>query len=517
MKPTNIYKHGCDPISSNCVIWQGPDIDCINLCKGDNISTVVYNLATELCTLMDTFKITNYDLSCLNLLPCEPKDFQSLIQLLIDKVCTCCDVTPVPDPGTGTLGCPDCEVPICSVFYYTNPQGDTVTSMQLTDYVQAIGNKVCSIVSQIATINLTLDNHENRIQALEGGSSGGGSGGTTLPTVTPCSEINLPPEQAQLDVALQQLMDQYCTFVNIVGKPLDIYASLAFQCTGLSVLPQLANPASNMNTITGWESAPSTLEDSFRNMWLTICDMRTAIVNLNNNCCDTGCDTVVITAVAQRNATTSSTIEIIFSGTIPSMYQDCAGGSSITITDSAGGTVTYANQLVVAAVGNPAGLSFPLASAPGINPSLQLTVTTTACAEAPSLGTTCQNVIISTVGPEGLCPTLQINVATINTNSSADWVITNSIPTSNLPLTYELNVYDQAGLVLIQQQTINVTTSYASQTGTITGLTQNQTYQFFLQLTGGTYSPCPAVTFLVPGGPCEPCEIGQITITENPA
>ena len=52
MKPTNIYKHGCDPISSNCVIWQGPDIECINLCKWDSVSDVVYKLAQELCTVM---------------------------------------------------------------------------------------------------------------------------------------------------------------------------------------------------------------------------------------------------------------------------------------------------------------------------------------------------------------------------------------------------------------------------------------------------------------------------------
>ena len=100
MKPTNIYKHGCDPISSNCVIWQGPDIECIDLCKGDTVSDVVYALAKELCTLMDTFKIDNYDLSCLNLAECEPADFQALLQLLINKICECCNETPIPGSCT---------------------------------------------------------------------------------------------------------------------------------------------------------------------------------------------------------------------------------------------------------------------------------------------------------------------------------------------------------------------------------------------------------------------------------
>ena len=134
MKPINLQESGCDPISSNCVIWQGPDITCLSLCKGDSVSTVVFKLATELCELMDTFDITNYDLSCLNLVQCSPNDFQSLIQLLINKICELNNITP-PSPGGTTTGCPDCTVAIASCFYYTNPLGDTVTSMQLSDYV----------------------------------------------------------------------------------------------------------------------------------------------------------------------------------------------------------------------------------------------------------------------------------------------------------------------------------------------------------------------------------------------
>ena len=145
MKPLNLNKESCSPVSSHCVIWQGPDIECINLCKGDSVTEVVHKLATELCTLMDTFNIDNYDLSCFNLLECEPKDFAALIQFLIEKVCACCNETPTVD-STGTLGCPDCEVEICSAFYYDSPRGDVQTTMQLKDYVETIGNRLCQII-----------------------------------------------------------------------------------------------------------------------------------------------------------------------------------------------------------------------------------------------------------------------------------------------------------------------------------------------------------------------------------
>ena len=42
--PTNsryAKDRGCNPVSSNCVVWQGPDLACIDLCKGDTVSNVV--------------------------------------------------------------------------------------------------------------------------------------------------------------------------------------------------------------------------------------------------------------------------------------------------------------------------------------------------------------------------------------------------------------------------------------------------------------------------------------------
>ena len=73
MKPVNLDSKPCSPLSSNCVIWQGPDIPCINLCKGDTISDVVAALATELCSILDTLNIDNYDLTCFGIDNCGPE------------------------------------------------------------------------------------------------------------------------------------------------------------------------------------------------------------------------------------------------------------------------------------------------------------------------------------------------------------------------------------------------------------------------------------------------------------
>ncbi|NCD07639.1 MAG: hypothetical protein EOL97_16135, partial [Spirochaetia bacterium] len=57
----------CIETSSNCIIWQGPDIPCISLCEGDNITNVVYNLATTFCNLSDQLQIENFDISCITI------------------------------------------------------------------------------------------------------------------------------------------------------------------------------------------------------------------------------------------------------------------------------------------------------------------------------------------------------------------------------------------------------------------------------------------------------------------
>lgn len=74
-------------ISSNCVIWQGPKIECLDLCRGDNITEVVYKFALSYCELLDQLDVTTYDLGCLDTPECQITNIHDLIQALIDKIC----------------------------------------------------------------------------------------------------------------------------------------------------------------------------------------------------------------------------------------------------------------------------------------------------------------------------------------------------------------------------------------------------------------------------------------------
>lgn len=85
-KPLDLNTKGCSPTSSNCVIWQGPDIPFLNLCKGATVTHVVYELAMEVWALMEQLNPNNYDLDCITLEGCPPETFQELFQTILCKI-----------------------------------------------------------------------------------------------------------------------------------------------------------------------------------------------------------------------------------------------------------------------------------------------------------------------------------------------------------------------------------------------------------------------------------------------
>jgi hypothetical protein len=115
-RPININKETCSPISSNCVIWQGPDIPCLNLCKGATVTEVVYELATDFCNLYEQLSPDRYNFECLNLEGCPPETFKDLFQVIINRVC---ELSETQQPNTD---CCDTYIPR-TVRYVTDRLG----------------------------------------------------------------------------------------------------------------------------------------------------------------------------------------------------------------------------------------------------------------------------------------------------------------------------------------------------------------------------------------------------------
>jgi hypothetical protein len=283
MKPLNLDNNSCNPISSNCVTWQGPNIPCIKLCSGDTITDVVHALATQLCTILDQVNISTLDLSCLNITTGKPSNLNQLLQILIDKICELNNVPATTTPKRGNSSCPtDCIVPVAACL-----QTGGQTTMKLLDYVQLIGNTICSLLSSISTINTSITNLATRVTALEATPA---TPPYVLPSFVPdCTLANGTVDAGvsyQLDAILTALVNDdnhgYCALLSNTGEPEDIHQAYISQTVN-GADGALSNCYQTLNQLydTTWINTPQNLSQSFIDLWLVVKDIRDAYKRYN--------------------------------------------------------------------------------------------------------------------------------------------------------------------------------------------------------------------------------------------
>jgi hypothetical protein len=271
MKPLNLDNSPCSPISSNCVIWAGPDLQCIKLCKGDTVSDVVFKLATELCQILDTLDIANYDLSCFNLTSCAPSDFEALINFLIQRICALENI-PTPENNTGGTGCPtDClvNVPECL---------NTDTSvLNLIDYVNLLASKICVITTEITVLQASVSDLDARVTVLEDALPPT----FTIPTVdTTCNIGTLVPDTYEVQVITEEFLNVvWCSFYSTTGTASALSTAVSAQCVFIADLALsvfYSNPGQTMGAEYPTYTAPTTVASAINNLWLALCDVRNA-------------------------------------------------------------------------------------------------------------------------------------------------------------------------------------------------------------------------------------------------
>jgi hypothetical protein len=473
MKPLNIDKSGCSNTSSNCVVWQGPNIDCIDLCKGDSITEVVYKLAVELCVIMDTFNLDNYDLKCFAGGACKPTDFKEFIQLVINKICyvqscsgclnSCdpCDTTsPSINVTTSTVGgTKDVIVPIAPAFYYTNPQGDTVTTMTVPEYAVTIGNKVSNMVTQILTIDATLVNHNLRLIVLETAPAPV----LVLPDITPvCVSPAVP---TPINFVLANLEQQFCELRIATGTPNNIFTGIGTQPAGLASAPALANPLTIMSALPGFVTTVQNEANSISNLWVTISDMRLAIQNIITNYLPSDCSGIGLTIFASYAA---PNVTIYINGTIPVTFLNTfPSGTLFTIADSFGASTQF-NINILSILNSVGGYVFDITSTP-LNGASNLFISASPSFTSTTTGSQCQSLLNYTIQNSANCP-----VITYTTPSATD--IDFTFTTAAIVDFYKIECWDALTNTLLFVNTYvgGAVTTYSD---TFTGLTTLTTYK----------------------------------------
>ena len=430
--PSNKNQEGCNPISSNCVIWQGPDLPCIQLCKGDSISDVTAKLATELCDLLGQLSTENgnFNLDCFDLTCTNINNIHDLIQFILDQLCAlqgCCSQSSGRTARTAAPGqdCPDCVITVAKCFWYFDPLGNQITTMTLRDYAVAIGNKVCDIATQINAINTKLVSQQTQIDWII--TNYAPTTPVTLPTFgSTCLTDKIPtvpPGGVSLVNMVNAIQEAFCELRGATGMPSDLLTGIAQECVNLDTSTSLSYPGTNMGSLPGWKvaSSYSTVADSINNMWITICDMRTAIRSIQSTCCNTSCDDVSI--MLQLNFTAPSTLAFYFSGSAIG-FQDCVNGSNsgsfVTITDAYGNfyntyipVITYLNTTY----------NLDLSGTP-LNTSTNLTVNVNLCAKTTDGSVVCERCMEQMVNITTPCPALSLS----STSSTITYSLNNTLP-----------------------------------------------------------------------------------------
>lgn len=484
MIPSNNGKvEPCSHISSNCVIWQGPDIECINLCNGDTVSDVVNKLATEVCDLIDgtcTCNPTlNIDVGCLTIT--DPTNLDQVIDAIITQLCANTASAGRPTTAGVTASLP--SINLCENIQYEDAQGNLVTSLKLDEYAQLLGTKICSIMDQITLIQNDITNIFSRLVILED---------CVLPCVpneaadfliTSSCLLNAEVRVSELVLAIETA---FCNLETATGNPTAINNAINAQC--LFGVDDRLSAGGTYSSDPEWKMNVANLSESHINQWVVICDLYNAVQSIQENCCDSGCDLTTFNFATSTVGTPVTTVEFNFTTSdIPAGFSDC--GSTIKITDQAG---AYVNQAFDILAFQSSGTVSVAVSALDVTASLSVQVQFCVSDSA----NTCQETINRTI-PLGItCPAVTISNQT-NTTVDASW--TNTLGST---VTYLVEAIDAGTLAVAFSKTI--TNPGVSITETLTGLSAGTAYNVVLTITtaAGNSQVCTATPALTTGAAC---------------
>lgn len=279
-KPVNNKVTSCEDVSSTCVIWDGPALSfaCMNIeiCKGDSINIALYELFKMMCQLLEKTDISLIDSTCLFDLPSEPDTFEELLNLIIQKLCDQ-DITVLSledvENRTYSANLPYCLQNVNDVL--------TVTKLPIDQYFNKVAFSMCEPIAQLDDNLIEIADIQVQIALLDAEITAVCAPIAGLEVTPVCSAPAIP---TLINKALEALESAFCSYRNFTGTPDELSKAIALDCPNLNTLSALSN-TNTMSDIYGWVNTPTNVAQSMNNLWLTICDIRSAIRNILIGCC----------------------------------------------------------------------------------------------------------------------------------------------------------------------------------------------------------------------------------------
>jgi hypothetical protein len=145
-----------------------------------------------------------------------------------------------------------------------------------------IGEKICSLIDEIASINIQITNLDNRVTILENTPPPV----FTLPSIIVDCTLSgtiIGGNSYTIDLVLNALVNDntygYCELLGSTGLPSELLSAVASQCI-TSVDVTLSNPPTTYGSLATWVGTPVNVADAINNLWLVVCDIYNSITPL---------------------------------------------------------------------------------------------------------------------------------------------------------------------------------------------------------------------------------------------
>ena len=427
----------CSVVSSNCVSWQGPDIPCIGLCKGDTVTDVIAKLGELVCDIDTRAAEVTVNVACLG--GGTYNNYNDLIQFITTKLCelyTIVDDIVIPSPISL----------ICDVAPCLQAEAGG-TTLDVVSYAEVIGLELCDLEGTVTTLSGVVSSNSASIVTINNTLS-------TLPaTYAPINSayVCLGTGVASLATILATVEQELCDLESITGTPAELAAEIVPFCD-ITNEPALSLPGTMASAYPGWNVTVSTLADTINNIWITLCDMRGLVTQLQD-CCTKTCADIDLGFFGVLSGSTLS-IFANAGSVLPSQFVQCTSPSStITITDTSLHTATYVFTDIAGIVDGSSSRDFDLSSS-ALNLSEDFTISVSYCFYNATTDTTCQNTITFPMINTVACPTVTLTSSYAFGVGEIQYSFPNIYPAS-ATTKYRINVYN-LGLTLVSSFTTNV-------------------------------------------------------------
>ncbi len=326
MKPRN--QTGFNDVNgSGLITWSGACINCLGIKPGDNLNSIVYTIAEKLCLALEPQDLSTLTLQCaLDIIPTDEPSNRTLVnvlQLLLDNDCKLKDLIDGIQNQIDGLSEDSLTLNLnCLRHYYEDNNGNVSLPYTTESILQNLIDDLCELSDTVTTLSTTivdiredLDDHINNHPQ------------TPEVIVSNCISNAKP-----VSTAINELAQDYCLNKDNWGLDTEVQTAKAKQTPEMDTL---------MAGVVGWIPSlnVSSLADAINNLYLLTENYRVRIA-ANEECCASGCDDLTVGFLTDFDGTTVILQFTSGAGTfIPTGFVD--NGSTVTISDSSGNSVTY--------------------------------------------------------------------------------------------------------------------------------------------------------------------------------